>query len=41
MNKSDLIARVADATGMAKEQAEKAINATIATIKTHWRRESR
>ena len=32
MNKSDLIAGLADATGMAKDQAEKAINATIAAI---------
>ncbi|MEO5351143.1 MAG: HU family DNA-binding protein [Magnetococcus sp. YQC-3] len=32
MNKSELTAHVADATGMGKEQAEKAINAVVTAI---------
>ena len=32
MNKSDLTARVAKAAGMTQEQAEKAINAIVATV---------
>ncbi|MEO5351020.1 MAG: HU family DNA-binding protein [Magnetococcus sp. YQC-3] len=32
MNKSELIAHVADATGMPKDQAERAVNAVVVAI---------
>ena len=34
MNKTDLIAAVAEKTGMAKKDVEKAVNATLETITT-------